>query len=100
MRIARADDHGAPEVAAKASLAILAIGAFFFAANAADAKLRTRDHTKILHSRSISGPRSGLVQRRQSLIPGDIYDSLSGGRTLYPNPDRDFSGPNAGGKIY
>jgi hypothetical protein len=34
------------------------------------------------------------------LSPGDTYDSLSGGRNLYTNPDRDFFGPNAGGKEY
>jgi len=45
-------------------------------------------------------PGCDLVQRRQSQIPGDIYDSLSGDRNPYPNPDRDFFGPNAGGKIY
>jgi hypothetical protein len=27
--------------------------------------------------------------------PRGIYDSLSGGHQPYPNPDRDFSGPNA-----
>jgi len=41
-----------------------------------------------------------LVSSGRHLLPGDTYDSLSGGRHLYTNPDRDFSGPNAGGKIY
>jgi hypothetical protein len=40
------------------------------------------------------------VSSGRHLSPGDTYDSLSGRRHLYTNPDRDFFGPNAGGKIY
>jgi hypothetical protein len=42
----------------------------------------------------------GSVPSGRRLSPGDTYDSLSGARHLYTNPDRDFLGENAGGKIY
>ena len=40
------------------------------------------------------------VSSGRHFSPDDAYDSVSGRRHLYTNPDRDFHGPNAGGKIY
>jgi hypothetical protein len=48
----------------------------------------------------IPGNAYGSVSSGRRLSPGDTHDSLSGRRHLYTNPDRDFFGPNAGGKIY
>ena len=51
-------------------------------------------------ARHIPGDAYGQVLSARPLSPGNAYDSLSGRRHLYTNPDRDFFGENAGGKIY
>jgi hypothetical protein len=98
MRIAGAAHGG--RCYREALLALLVAGAFFSTAHEANAKFRARHHTQIPYSHHISVVRPGPVQRLENQRPGDIYESLSGGRQLYANPDRDFFGPNAGGKIY
>ena len=51
-------------------------------------------------ARHIPGDAYGQVSSGRPLSPGNAYDSLSGSRHPYANPDRDFFGENAGGKIY
>ena len=49
----------------------------------------------------IPGDAYGSVSSGRPVSAGDTYDSVSGHRNLYnANPDRDFLGENAGGKIY
>jgi len=52
--------------------------------------------------RHLPGDAYGQVPSGRRLPPpDDTHNSLSGvGSPYYTNPDRDFFGPNAGGKIY
>jgi hypothetical protein len=75
-------------------LAGLAMSAFFATATEANAKSQTRSTPqKVPHSRNVSRPsiRSAAMQASQHQSYSDIYESSSGGRQIYPNPDRDFS---------
>lgn len=89
----------------RALRAVMVISLVLVTAQGGHAKARPGDTVRTAHSRHFYRPRSGpaTAQQFQGLLqglPGDIYDSQSDGRHLYTNPDRDFSGPNAGGKDY
>ena len=84
----------------KTFVALLLTGAMLFPAIEANAKSRTRDQEHLLRSRHVSQTRSDQREVRHFEAPNRIFNSFSGGNQGYSNPDRDFSGPNAGGKEY
>jgi hypothetical protein len=82
----------------KMKLAVIALGALALMANGANAQHRTSNaHVRLLphiFAKTYAyAPRQEW--RRQSL--NNVYESFSQGRQSYPNPDRQFGGPNSSG---
>jgi hypothetical protein len=83
-----------------AKLAIVAIGVVVMAGGAdAQPRIGAQGHLRHpprLYQRTYQYAPRGAPQYRSPRSSGDIYQSDAQGRQPYPNPDRDFSGPNPG----
>jgi hypothetical protein len=75
--------------------AVIVLYALLLMIMSSDVSAKNPSHVAIHHQRSphIFAP-ARQTQIPQYRTPSDIYESYSGGHQFYPNPDRDFFGPN------
>lgn len=79
------------------NLAVIAIAVLVLTVNAASARHRATAQPHLRHLPGAFGPAYGVVPHQAPRSPSsrDIYQSDSGERQWYPNPDRDYGGQNA-----